>query len=478
MSPQMNEVMQKRLRLGAVGSVGAITLLWLACLAPSLFVLGTVLLTMSVVPLATGFRARGGLLLGMLFGVLWVAAKLGVTGTMSLADLLRAGNAIPVVAMMTVGVLSGVFFGSSHSVGPASAGAAGDTRKPSGIPHPPALALSEQERDIQQALRSHREWLAGWDREQDPWASFDTHVRELVRRLTGAGRIRCYRVSDKGGMELLSGATTGQATTIDPGDELLNHVLTSGRRFVATSSQIGEMLRELADRSKTPYAWIVPIREDGRTRGLVTVGELADDSIDEERLELVADLIEKFWLDLRTADGLRIARLMDRASGVFDRVELLAILDQTIERCYDNCEPVVMFALAVEGIRTMDDGGHWEQRDDVVEIIGQTMQSRLRRDDVVGRFSDDRFIAVLRRLDVSLAHLIARKIIEALEKELRRRAPQLRLILRAGLAGSGFERIPAQPLLLTAFASIAEARNRGLTLLPLSKEAASVAVNT
>ena len=45
--------------------------------------------------------------------------------------------------------------------------------------------------------------------------------------------------------------------------------------------------------------------------------------------------------------------------------------------------------------------------------IGLYMRRKLRSDDLVGRFSDDRFVAVLRRLDISLGTLIARKLLSA-----------------------------------------------------------------
>ncbi len=475
MSWQTDDVVQKRLRLGAVGSLGAVTLLWLACQAPTLFPLGTALLTVSMVPLAAGFRARGGLLLGMLFGVLWVVAKLGVTGPLSGGEVLNVANVGSALAIAILGTLSGAFFGLPTPRGSGRGSAATVSSHDLGARATRMFLTKGGEEQIRDALGRYRDWMSEWDHQDDPWASFDTHVRELLRQLVGARRVRCYRLSGSGQLRPLNGANDADVGSLSDEGGLLDHVLTSKRRFVASSPNTGELLRELASASEVAYAWALPIRDEQRSCGLITVGEFEDESVGEERLDLAADLVEEFWVHLRRADALRVARLVDRPSGVLNRVEILAVLDRTVEECYAAQEPVVMLALVVEGIRSMDDGGQWEIRNEVIEAIGHTMRARLRHDDVLGRFSDDRFVAVLRRLDVSLAHLITRKILGAAEAEFHRRLPGMPLTLRAGLAGSGLDPVPPQVLLLRAFDEIAEARNRDVELMPRSKESSTVA---
>jgi len=473
----MDDVVQKRLRLGAVGSLGAVTLLWLAGWGPAWFTLGTVLLTVSMVPLAAGFRARGGLLLGSLYGVLWVAARTNVSGSVQTVVILSPANVVSVVAMMVLGALSGAFFGLPRRPIRWESEATGDGPKgkePSPLPVPPREDPPDLLAD---ALRAFRKWSSEWAERQNPWPSFDNHVRELLRQSAGARRVRCFHVDPSGALQPLNRTVPADPSIAVAQQGLLQHVVTTGRRFVAFSPNVGQRIQELAHGSGVSYAWVFPIRYRDRTCGLVTVGEFENRTVGEARLEVLADLVEEFWQHLKRADDLRTARLLDRPSGVLNRVEVLAVLDRTVERCYADHEPVVMLALVVEGIRHMDDGGQWDTRNEVVETIGQTMRSRLRHDDLVGRFSDDRFIAVLRRLDVALAHLITCKIVEAIRTEVQRRFPDMPLSIRAGLAGSGFERVPPQTLLLKAFASITEARAQQLAILPYSREGAAVAVN-
>lgn len=471
-----DDIVERRLRLGAICSLGALTLLWLGRMEPLLFPIGTVLLTMSMVPLATGFGLRGSLLLGLLFGVLWVAAKLEVMGTTEISDFLNPANAIAVGSIVLLGALSGLFFGLPGRTGTTETGMTSvsvqpPVSEPSSVPSP-TISLQDE---LRRALRGFHDWMAELDQEQPPWPSFDSHLRELLGDLTGAKRVRCYDLNVAGELAPLNGADPGQGNSASLDDALVNHVLVTERRFFSHSPTSGEMIRELAAGSDKPYAWVVPIRSRYRTCGLITAEGFRDNAVLESRLDLAADLAEEFWAHLIKAEGLRLASQIDRPSGVMDRVEILSVLDQTVERCYAENEPVVMLALTVEGIRSMDDGGYWETRNGVVKIIGKTMRDRLRHDDVIGRFSDDRFIGVLRRVDVSLANLIAHKIVAAADRELRAEFPETTLTLRAGLAGSGLRQVPPQELLLEAFEAINEARSQNVTLLPNPTKVAQTA---
>ncbi|MBN1347642.1 MAG: diguanylate cyclase [Phycisphaerae bacterium] len=474
MSVQTDDLVQKRLRLGAIGSLGAVTLLWLAHLQPLLFPVGTALLTMSLVPLACGFRGTGGGLLGLLFGVLWVAAKLGVSGEAGLEYVLNPANGVAVGVMILVGVLGGVFFGLPYVGADRQSGVSGDAARVvsarQGAPED-GMNDSQEPEDVRRSLTSYREWMIGWNRQTDPWSSFDNFVRERLRGLVGARRIRCYRVESEDQLRPLNKGDSEAPTGIGQDDGLLRHVLSSGERYVASSPKTGALIRELAEGSASSPAWVIPIQCTGRACGIVTVGGFEKERVDEGQLDLAADLVEEFWLHLRRADELRLAQLLDKPSGVLNRVQVLALLDQTIERCCGDNEPVVMLAVVVEGIRKMDDGGMWDKRNDVIETIGQTMRKRLRHDDMVGRFSDDRFVALLRRMDIPLAYLITRKILESAEAELGRLVPGIPLTLRAGLAGSGLEQTSSQTLLLKAFSDISEARSQGLTVLGYTKRA-------
>jgi len=463
--PQM---LRQPFLLGVAGALGAITAVWLGHSAPVLLPVGTILLTVSLVPLAAGFGIRGGALLGVLFGVLWLAPRIGLGQTIVWQQLTTASHAIPVLAMMAIGMLAAAAFGQpagSDSSTITAQPTPSETKRPCVVPDPPQAQTEAEVEQLRRILQKHHEWMNDWDRGQHPWASFDTHVRGLLRQLTGARRVRCYRVDLAGDLCPLNSTSLAEATSLDSLSSLLQHVVTMGRRFIACSQATGEMIQALADESGESYAWIVPIRGRDRVLGLVTVGQFEDGFAAEDRLQLAADLIEQFWQHVDDAHALHVARLTDHATGVLNRVEFLSVVGETVERCYADHEPVVVLALGIEGMRALDDAGRWQARNEVIETIGHTVRTKLRHDDLVGRFSDDRFVALLRRLDVALAELISHKLLEATNDQLGESPSDHALTVRAGLAGSGPQRVPADTLLLQAFAMLAAARKQNKSLL-------------
>ena len=466
MSENRPPILRQPFLMGVAGALGAITIVWLGYSVPALLLVGTILLTVSLVPLAAGFGVWGGGLLGVLFGVLWLAPPIGLAQAIVWQELATASHAVPVLAMMAIGMLAGAVFGqperpvSSASTAQAPASQA---KGPPAAADPPS-AQSEGEL-LRCVLHKHHEGMNDWSRTQHSWASFDTHVRDLLRQLTGARRIRCYRVDHSGDLLPLHSTSLPEANSLDSLSRLLQHVVTLGRRFVACSPATGEMIQALADDSTESYAWIVPIRGPDRVLGLITVGQFEGGLAAEDRLQLAADLVEQLWQHVHDAHELHLARLTDHATGVLNRVEFLSAIGETVERCYADHEPVVVLALGMEGIRALDDAGRWQARNQVIEAVGHTIRAKLRHDDLVGRFSDDRFVALLRRLDIALAEMISRKLLEATQDRLGDLASDHALTIRGGLAASGPQKVPADSLLHQAFAMLSEARKQGQPLL-------------
>jgi diguanylate cyclase (GGDEF)-like protein len=223
------------------------------------------------------------------------------------------------------------------------------------------------------------------------------------------------------------------------------------------------MIRELAEGTSNPPEWVLPVFYQNRPIGLVTVDQFEEPQ-DEQHLQLAGDMVEEFWQHVYQADHLRIAHLKDRASGVLNRVEFMCLLDDMVQRSYEAYEPVVIMVICLEGLRGLDDEGQWEKRDGVIESVGQVICAGVRKDDIVGRFSDSVFVAVLRRLDTSLAELICKKLMVQVQQSIANREAEPFVTLRAGLAGSGLEQVPAEELMLQAFSALQSARQEQKTL--------------
>jgi hypothetical protein len=134
------QILRQPFLVGVAGALGAITVVWLGHSVPVLLPIGTILLTVSLVPLAAGFGVWGGALLGVLFGVLWLAPRVGLSQAVAWQQLAMASHAIPVLAMMVIGMLSGAVFGQPVRAGSSTATAQpplGQARQPRVAPVPP-----------------------------------------------------------------------------------------------------------------------------------------------------------------------------------------------------------------------------------------------------------------------------------------------------------------------------------------------------
>lgn len=454
-------------RVGAASALGAVTLLWAGSVNAACFQAGTVLLVLSLIPLARGLGARSGAMIGLLLSVVWIAARLGVTRSLDLNAVLAEVNVIIVAALMTIGGLAGLLL---HSVSHA------DEVHETAIEHvaqPPRQAgtgLSASEFGViwQEVMVRHREWMAGWDQASYPWTSFDNHIREIVRLLAGVQRLRCYRVSETGEFFPLSNEHQTKAIET-PSKDLLRNAVTTGRRYLAGSAAAGPLMQQLAQAGTLPVAWVVPIRDRNVTIGLMTAESLGHCTREGE-LQSVADFVEELWLHVHHVDLLRTARQTDRGSGLINRTDFLASLRATLDECYKLHEPVVLMVVCLEGLRGLDDASQWEKRDALVEAVGQTIAAGIRKDDMVGRFSDAQFVALLRRLDVPLAELICRKLLSSMAKVICDFELGKWITPRAGLAGSGFSKPDAEVLLRNAIAGLQQARTQDLLLVSQAAE--------
>jgi GGDEF domain-containing protein len=325
------------------------------------------------------------------------------------------------------------------------------------------------------AARFSQWFESGPDAEQ-LWPAFDRWVRDSLNQFVGARRVRCFRVteSDQQLVSLTSDVEDAFLAHVPP-QGLFDHVVASGRRYVAGAPGNGELIERLAA-EWTPAAsaavgltrppdWLVPIRCRNRTIGLIMAGELPPDrGQDVSLLQAVGHLLELFWLHIRQAGELSLARQTDPGSGVLTRADLAARTDSVLREATVDGEPLVLLAIAVEGVRRLDDRGDWRLRDWMMKQIGIHMRRKLRSDDLVGRFSDERFVAVLRRIDVSLGRLIAQKILETLTATVASQPPLAGAVrLRCGVAGASGEN--ADKCLVDSLAVLEEARHRNAEVL-------------
>lgn len=281
-----------------------------------------------------------------------------------------------------------------------------------------------------------------------PWPAFDQFLRELLLDMLGAKRVRLFHVVEGGQVLRLLTDEVGTPNTLFAPTSLMSHVVSVGRRYIRGDPSHGPLVDELATESEEgsnlggrtepsgsvdrraltqargPAVWMFPIRDyeaagtenldapSHRSIGLVVVGDLDEAApADPDQLDGFADVITEFWLHVRDYECLQIVRRTDRGSGVLNRLDFVRMAEIAVAEARREGEPVAVLAVALEGLRRFDDEGWWLLRDRVIEETGRVLRRKLRANDLVGRFSDDRFVILMRWLDLSLGKLIAARIV-------------------------------------------------------------------
>jgi GGDEF domain-containing protein len=315
-----------------------------------------------------------------------------------------------------------------------------------------------------QMLKGYERWLAGGRDDPHRWGLLDQFIREQLAELFDAAQVRCYRyLVEERSLEPLIESPDAIVGPLSADAGIVAHVLSSGQSFLRDQRALGEHLRALAQRDANCPSWCFPVLYELRPVGVVAVGRLPPECVRQEPLlEAVARVVSLMWARLLDRDHAALAQQTDRLSGVLDRTETLLLGDRLLRDAAENHEPVTAIAIAVEGLRGLDDAGQWGLRDQIVERIGCTLRRRLRSDDLVGRFTDERFVALLRRLDVPLGQVIAEKLVGDLTALIAEQTPKrFDLVVRGGLAAMGPKDASLEVLLTAAFAAATDARALG-----------------
>lgn len=311
-------------------------------------------------------------------------------------------------------------------------------------------------------------WLTARTDEADMWTAFDQLVRETLTEQLGATRIRCYHV--RAGADLLTPISQrGKGAPLNPPsarEGLLAHVATTGKEYAAGEPGNGPLVEQLAAQESEPWAWVWPVWNESGAAGLIAVGRLQNGALRPTTRRALGPLLSLCWQYVACNETLRIVQRTDKGSGVLTRNDFFTLAARALDESYHANEPVVVTVLALEGLRRLDDHGLWRQRDALIEQLGNAIPRRLRSDDLVGRFADDRFVLLLRRLDTGLGRLITEKMLGAATECLGRLAADDRpLALRAGVVGSALERPALDTLLIAAFDAVERARKLKLDVV-------------
>ncbi len=315
-------------------------------------------------------------------------------------------------------------------------------------------------------LDDFQRWISEPHDDTSLWGAFDQQLRESLSTHLHAGRVRCFRVVTPNGTLRPLGRAHGAADVTPAESPLLCHVAVTGAAYVRREADPESALAELARSDREPWDWVLRIDSGGGPVGVVALVMGEGRGVPGRSLrELIASLMTLEWRCVASHELLRLATTTDKASGVMTRSDFFEAGEEALRQAAAEREPCVVMAMVIEGLRRLDDVGQWAQRDRLVSQLGHTLSQRTRRDDVIGRFSDDRFVILLRRMDLPLGRLLAEKIQGAacaLAQALF--GAEHALGFRVGLAGGEMEPAELREMLVTAFEAAERARHERVTV--------------
>ena len=293
-----------------------------------------------------------------------------------------------------------------------------------------------------------------------PWQGFARFVRQALRERLGARHVRvyAYREADQTLEPLALGHKCDEEVP-NPAGGVLGYAIQTGQVF-ARSKSTGRS--DLEPR----WCWILPLRAQGHTQMVIAIGDLEQTQLNRPSVGFaVRDLMQLCWAHVCGVNALAAARQLDAQTGLLNRAEVLDAMRHSATAARRG-EPVAVLAVGLEGLRRLDDQGHYQERDQLLQQLGQALRAHLHTDDLIGRFNDDRFVVVMQRADVGLGATVAKLILDDVRDEVIGTLDPLdtlKLTVRGGLV-RGEVGEDGETLLMRALAQLDKARTAGLTL--------------
>jgi diguanylate cyclase (GGDEF)-like protein len=238
-------------------------------------------------------------------------------------------------------------------------------------------------------------------------------VADRASEITGA-RLSAVEIAE--GDEMVYRAAAGSATGA-AGTRLALHGSLSGRCVLT-----GEVLRcddahtddrvdrDACDQLGVRSMIVVPLRDGGRTLGVLKVASdrvAAFDDDDVATLQELADFI---------GDSLRIAAdfgerdrlaLVDELTTLPNRRAFVAALDAALR--VDDRSGIAVLFVDLDGFKAVNDTFGHEAGDALLAAIGRELSSSMRATDLVGRIGGDEFVVLCRQTDPSvIGHVVER----------------------------------------------------------------------
>lgn len=157
---------------------------------------------------------------------------------------------------------------------------------------------------------------------------------------------------------------------------------------------------DAAQEARAAGDWIFPLRMRERTLGVLRVhvnSAWPGDALEtwQTLATTVSDSIQLALSHLALEDELRTQAMRDALTGLFNRRYLDEVLTRELERCRRQGETFTAAMLDLDHFKQMNDCFGHEAGDEVLRVLGRTLQHWARASDIVCRYGGEEFTLVL-----------------------------------------------------------------------------------
>jgi len=187
-----------------------------------------------------------------------------------------------------------------------------------------------------------------------------------------------------------------------------------------------EIVRKVRQQSQEPYIYILLLTVYDQEKHLVAgLNSGADDYIIkpfrshelQARLEAGKRILEIQEQLIHTRDQLHSQATTDSATGLWNRVAILEILERELDRGRRMGEHIGLAMIDLDDFKRINDSYGHQAGDTVLLECGQRMRNCVRTYDATGRYGGDEFLTVHPGCDIEQAVMLGERLRREIAKE-------------------------------------------------------------
>jgi diguanylate cyclase (GGDEF)-like protein len=177
-------------------------------------------------------------------------------------------------------------------------------------------------------------------------------------------------------------------------DTLVSEIMTSEVRTVDPERPVAECLGLMADHQNRH----LPVVEDGRVIGVVSVGDLVKEMMAEQE---------------RTIRRLASVASHDALTGLFNRAMFIQRLNQAVAQAERHGRMLAVLFVDLDGFKLINDTYGHDAGDAVLADLARRLHRSMREGDTLGRLGGDEFLLLIESYENESQLLeVARKIVD------------------------------------------------------------------